>query len=402
MAKLTDTAAKKMKAGGKPLGDGTVTGLRLIPGMKAGHGKWQLRFSSPETGKRRDMGLGQYPEVPIANARELAQQARALIAAGQDPIEVRERSRQAPSPAETPTFQDAATQVWEDLKPGWKNPKHAQQWINTLRDYAFPLIGNRAVDKLTPGDFGEVLRSIWLEKPETARRVRQRCHAVLQWCWAHGHISANPVDAATALLPSQATSAPKREHHPAMPWRAVPAFVSEHLSLGGNVSQDILLFTILTACRSGESRLMTWAELNLDERVWRIDGSRMKTGVTHRVPLSSQAVAILVKRRETDNHSKLVFPAPRGGALSDMALTKFLRDHRAPSDTAGRVATAHGFRSSFRDWASEGGYPRDLAERALAHSVRDQTERAYHRTDLLEKRRPMMQAWADHCAPEKS
>ena len=177
-----------------------------------------------------------------------------------------------------------------------------------------------------------------------------------------------------------------------MPWRQVSEFYSAKLAGGQKSTHGLMTFVILTAARSGEARAATWDEIDLDAAVWTVPADRMKAGVEHRVPLSSPAVALLrevLQRKRND----LVFPAPQGGVLTDMALTKFLRYHKVPSDTAGRTATAHGFRSSFRDWASENGYPRDLAERALAHTIKNQAEAAYHRTDLLDQRRPMMEAW---------
>ena len=182
-----------------------------------------------------------------------------------------------------------------------------------------------------------------------------------------------------------------------MPWQDIPEFVRSKLRSGSyTVSRVLLEFVILTAARSGEARAVTWAEVDFDAQVWTVPASRMKAKVVHRVPLSQRALEILSAQRARYPETDLVFPSVRGLVLSDMVLTKFLRDHKAPSSEPGRVATAHGFRSSFRDWASENGYPRDLAERALAHTVKNQVEAAYHRTDLLEQRRAMMEAWGAH------
>src|ERR1019366_5207486 len=187
MTQITDLKAKKVAPGDKPVADGSIPGLRLEPGSAKGQGKWILRFVSPVTNKRRDMGLGTYPEVGIADARIRGMAARQSIANGKDPIEERDADRAArKGVAEAMTFEQAARQVHEEQKPGWKNPKHADQWINTLRDYAFPKIGKRKVADLAPADFAEVLRPIWLAKPETASRVKQRCHAIMKWVWAHG------------------------------------------------------------------------------------------------------------------------------------------------------------------------------------------------------------------------
>ncbi|WP_186131648.1 tyrosine-type recombinase/integrase [Burkholderia gladioli] len=395
---LTDKQAKALKPGDKPAFDGKITGLMLVP-SKSGC-KWILRFTSPVTGKRRDAGLGIYPETSIAEARDKALAMRKLIDNGEDPIEQRNREREAVAVAlATLTFEKAARQVHGELKPGWKNEKHAAQWISTLETYVFPTLGNRKLDVISPGDCADVLRPIWLTKAETASRTRQRMHAVMQWAWAHGHIAANPVAVVDHILPKQST---KAEHQPAMPWRQVPKFVASNLPKHEptDSTRAALLFLILTATRSGEVRGATWDEFDLFGRVWIIPAARMKAKEPHRVPLSEKALELIKALRQRQLHETLVFPSPREKVLSDMALTALLRRVKAESDTRGRVATAHGFRSSFRDWASEHGYARDLAERALAHTVKNQVEAAYHRTDLLEQRRPLMEAWAQHVTSE--
>jgi integrase len=397
MAALTELKAKRITPGDKPVGDGSgVRGLRLEPGSAKGQGKWILRFVSPATGKRRDMGLGAYPEVSIADARARGLEARQAIAAGKDPIEVRTGAKAARrAAAEAMTFEQAARKVHEEQTPGWANRKHAAQWLNTLRDHAFLKVGSQKVAALTPADFADVLRPIWLTTPETATRVKQRCHKVMKWCWAHGLVSSNPVDNVGHLLPNRSSARERTTHQPAMPWRDVPGFVQSKLRDGPYaVSRVLLEFVILTAARSGEARAMTWAEVDLQTRVWTVPATRMKAGVAHRVPLSEHTSKILGAQRTRHLGTDLVFPSARGQVLSDMALTEFLRGHGAHSGEPGRTATVHGFRSSFRDWASENGYSRDLAERALAHTVKNQVEAAYHRTDLLEQRRTMMEAWS--------
>jgi integrase len=402
MAQLTDIKARNMKPGDPPMMDGSIPGLRFEPGAAKGQGKWILRFVSPVSGKRRDMGLGRYPEVSIGSARLKGLAARKLIADGKDPITERSEekvSQQAITRAIT--FEQAAQIVHDDNKVGWKNPKHVDQWINTLRDYVFPKVGAKKVAALTPADFADVLRPIWLEKPETASRVKQRCHMVLKWCWAHGLVQGNPIDVVGHLLPRQPGKRERVQHQPAMPWRLIPGFVKTSLRAGpSNVTRALLKFVILTAARSGEARAMRWEEVNLESKEWTVPAERMKAKSEHRVALSDAAVRVLEAQRSAHPESPIVFPAPRGGVLTDMALTKFLRDQKAASDVTGRVATAHGFRSSFRDWASENGYPRDLAEKALAHTIANKVEAAYHRTDLLDQRRPMMEAWAAHICGE--
>jgi integrase len=266
-----------------------------------------------------------------------------------------------------------------------------------LEDYVFPKIGKKKVAELGPTDFADVLRPIWLTKAETATRVKQRCHGVIKWCWAQGLVKSNPVDVVEHLLAKQPRKRERVQHQPSMPWREVPTFVQGVLwTSQRNVTRALLEFVILTAARSGEARAMAWDEVDLEAKVWTVPATRMKAKVIHRVPLSERAVEILTEQSQKHPESELVFPAPRGGILSDMVLTAFLRDQKAQSGEKGRVATAHGFRSSFRDWASENGHARDLAERALAHTIQNQAEAAYHRTDLLEQRRTMMEAWANH------
>jgi integrase len=400
MALLTDTKARNLKPDDKPFPHGGITGLTLHPSNTKGHGKWVLRYVSPITGKRRNAGLGSYPEIGIATATKLGQSMRDQLAAGLDPLEAKTPAAEKP---DIPTFELAARQVHEDLLPGWKNPKHGKQWISTLEQYAFPTIGDKPLDTLTPGDMAEVLRPIWLTIPETASRVRQRLHAVMAWGWAHGHCSANPVDVVGHLLAQQPGKTIRTEHHPAMPWRDLPDFVEQHLRnrTRYDVTRALLEFLILTATQSGEVRGMSWSEVDMQTAIWTIPAERMKAKLPHRIPLSRQTIEILVKQQEL--HEELVFPSPRDQVvLSDMVLTSFLRRVNASSSTADRIATAHGFRSSFRDWCSEQGYPRDLAERALAHTVQNKVEAAYHRTDLLEQRRPMMQAWADFVTGKRS
>ncbi|HCB1928813.1 TPA: tyrosine-type recombinase/integrase [Escherichia coli] len=394
MALLTDTKARHIKPNDKPISHGGVTGLTLHPSSTKGRGKWVLRYVSPVTQKRRNAGLGSYPEVGIAEAAKLAQTMREQLSAGDDPLELKK--------AETtkiviPTFEEAARKVHTELLPGWRNKKHARQWISTLEQHVFPAMGTVPLDAITPANVADVLRPSWMTIPETAGRVKQRIHKVMQWAWAHGFCSANPVDVVDHLLPQQVSASIRTEHQPAMPWKVIPLYIASRVYTEDryNVTRGLLLFVILTACRSGEARAMEWCEIDFKRQIWTIPPGRMKGGVRHRVPLSTQALELLEQMRGL--HETLVFPSPRKQTvLSDMVLTSFLRKTKAISDTQGRFAVAHGFRSSFRDWCSEQHYPHDLAERALAHTIRNKSEAAYHRTDLLNERRPMMQAWADY------
>ncbi len=400
---LSDARARKINAGDKPISDTSVRGLYLFPSSASGTGKWVLRYKSPETGKRRDMGLGIYPLVPIRDVRAKAFALRQQIEDGVDPLEQRRREQEAlTKEAEIPTFEAAARAFHTDHAAGFRNAKHKDQWINTLAAEVFPRIGRARVDQLTAADFADCLRPIWLSKAETASRVRQRCDAVMKWCAARGFIVASPVSVVDKLLPKQPGKRERVEHQPAMPWRLVPGFVRNHLHHGKpTVSRLMLELVILTAVRSGELRLMSWDELDFRAAIWTIPANRMKAKQAHRVPLTPHCLALLKDLRKVEDArilagaapSKLVFRTRKGTAFSDMVLTTYLRNQKAESDIPGRIATAHGFRSSFRDWASEHGYPRDLAERALVHTIRNATEAAYHRTDLLDQRRTMMEDW---------
>lgn len=343
------------------------------------------------------MGLGTYPAIGIASARRAALEAREVIARGQDPIALREAQRDGEKHAASmPTFSQAALLVHQEIERGFRNRKHAAQWLTTLETYVFPAIGSQPVSELRASNFAEALHPIWLTKPETASRVRQRCDTVMKWCAAHDYIVASPVGVVTKLLAKQPGKRERVTHHPAVPWRDVAAFVKDVLHAGRQSDgKQMLELLILTVARSGELRGMRWDELDLDKRIWTIPAHRMKARAVHRVPLGDRALQLLSARR-TEDSTAFVFASSKGKPLSDMVLTKLLRDANVASDTSGRTATAHGFRSAFRDWASENGYPRDMAERALAHTIRNATEAAYHRTDLLESRRGMMIAWEQH------
>lgn len=397
---LSDAKARKLKPNDKPVSDGTIVGLYLVPGGSPGGGKWILRFLSPATGKRREMGLGSYPTTSIRDARAKAFEARGVIDDGNDPLELRRKQeREAIRIATIPTFAVAARQHHADKAEGFRNKKHSDQWISTLEKFVFPRIGKTHVNELGPADFAACLKPIWLEKPETASRVKQRCDAVMNWAAANGFIMASPVGVVDKLLPKQPGKRERVQHQPALPWRSLPTFFSEVLHAGeANTTRQMLELVILTACRSGELRHMEWHEIDFSQAIWTVPAPRMKAKVAHRVPLGPRAIEILEERLEqSESGEGLVFRSRTQKPVTDMALTKFLHDQDVESDTPGRHATAHGFRSSFRDWASENGYPRDLAERALAHTVKNAVEAAYHRTDLLDQRRPMMLEWEKFC-----
>ena len=379
---MTALTAAKVKALTKPgmHHDGRGLYLRVAPGGSKG---WMLRATID--GRRHDLGLGGYTAVSLARARQLAGGHRLAVAEGRDPLAEKRR-------AKMPTFAEAAVKVHEANLPRWKNGKHTDQWINTLRTYAFPVIGNLRLDRITRRDVLAVLTPIWTTKPETARRVRQRIRTVLKWAMAHEFVEHNAAgEGIDGALPAMRRF---KAHHRALPYAEIPAALETiDASTTGMAAKLCLRFLILTAARSGEARGAIWSETDLGNRLWTIPAERMKGGAEHRVPLSGAALAVLEQSRLLRDDSGLMFPSPRkrGSSISDMALTKTLRD----CGLADR-ATVHGFRSAFRDWAAERtNAPHAVMERALSHAVADAVEAAYARSDLLERRRGLMQQWGE-------
>lgn len=354
----------------------------------SGAKRWMLR--TVINGKRRDMGLGSTSLVSLADARELASQHRRAARAGADPIA--ERRRQT---AVVPSFAEAARTVHGDYKASWRNEKHAAQWLNTLQDYVFPILGDRPVNRIESPDVIRVLSPIWLTKPETARRVRQRIGTVMDWAKASGFRDAeNPVEGAVRGLPKQPD---RKGHFKALPYQDVPGFIKRLRASGDDASVSKLAFEfmILTATRTGEVLGATWDEIDTDNALWTIPGKRMKAKAEHRVPLSDRCLEILRAARSLSNGSAYVFAsATPESPLSNMVFLMLLR--RLKID-----ATAHGFRSAFRDWAAERtNFPREVCEMALAHTVSDKVEAAYRRGDLFDKRRDLMHAWAGYLSTE--
>jgi integrase len=349
--------------------------------------KWVLRFTW--RGKAREMGLGTPATVSLADAREKAAYARRMVAQGLDPIHERKRT------GGVPTFGEMADQVRESLSAGFRNEKHKAQWKTTLATYAAPL-KDKAVDTIATDDVLEVLRPIWTTKAETSSRVRGRIEKVLDAAKAkgfrHGENPARWRGHLDHLLPKQSKLA--CGHHAAMPYEHVAAFVGR-LRENDSLTALALEFCILTAARSGEVLGARWPEIDLDKKVWTLPPDRMKAGREHRVPLSERAAAILRKLHEVRS-GDFVFPGQRKDRpLSGRAMS--MTPRRMKADTI----TVHGFRSSFRDWAgNETSYPRDLIETALAHVIGNQAEQAYRRSDALEKRRKLMEAWASYCEPK--
>lgn len=377
---LTAVQVRSLKTPGRHA-DGNGLYLVVDP---SGAKRWLLR--TMVQGKRRDIGLGGVALVPLAEAREKATTYRKQAREGGDPLAERRKSR-----VNIPTFAEAAEQVHADHKASWKNKKHAAQWITTLRTYANPHLGTRRVDQVDTPDVLRALSSIWLTKPETARRVRQRINAVLDWAKAAGHRGGdNPVEGVERGLPKQAN---RDDHHAALPYAEVPAFVARlRSSEQGEMARLAFEFLILTAARTGEVLGAEWPEINEGEALWTVPAARMKAGREHRVPLSERALVILRRAKELAPESTLIFPGRKAGKpMSNMVFLMALRRMDVP-------ITAHGFRSSFRDWAAEAtSLPREVAEMALAHTIENKVEAAYRRGDLLSKRREMMVAWSAFC-----
>ncbi|CAM5319427.1 tyrosine-type recombinase/integrase [Eoetvoesiella caeni] len=370
---------------------GVIDGLHLRV-LSSGVKTWILRVSI--AGKRRDMGLGGFPAVPLTVAREKAREAREAIKSGVDPIAERARAQSALAAARGAdiTFDKCARQFIEAKAHEWKNSKHTAQWTATIDTYASPIIGGLQVKDVGLPHIIKVLEPIWHTKTETASRLRGRLEAVLDWAtvrgYRHGTNPARWKGYLDKVLPSPGKIA-KVVHHAALPIDQMGQFICDLRKRNG-IAARALEFTILTAARSGEVRSATWSEIDLKSGTWVIPGARMKAGREHRVPLSEDALLVLSgipRMSDTD----ITFPAPRGGVLSDMSLTAVMRRMEVN-------AVPHGFRSTFRDWAAERtNYPRDVAEMALAHAIGNKVEAAYRRGDLFEKRRKMMTDWAKHC-----
>lgn len=375
---------------------GEVSGLALQV-TPSGARSWILRIMVG--GKRRDMGLGGYPDVTLAQARDAARTARAKVKGGVDPIEDGRAARSALKAANlaAKTFKQCATAYIVAQRPSWANAKHAAQWTSTLQTYAYPKFGDMLVRDVGLAHVLAVIEPIWSTKTETATRLRGRIESVLDWATVREYrTGANPArwkGHLETLLPAPGKVADK-SHHAALPAGELGKFMQDLRKQVGTGARA-LEFTILTAARSGEVRGATWAEIDLAAKVWTIPASRMKAKKEHRVPLSDAAIAILQAATIVAG-TDLVFPAPRGGTLSDMTLTAVTR-------RMGAAAVPHGFRSTFRDWCAERtNYPRDVAEMALAHAIGDKVEAAYRRGDLFDKRTRLMTEWATFCGKVES
>ena len=377
---LTARAVQTARAGARArrIADGGGLYLFVAPG---GAKSWVLR--TVVKGKRCDLGLGSVTLVTLADAREEARRLRQIARSGGDPLDERRREQRP-----VPNFEQAARQVHATHTAASRNEKHRKQWLSSLAG-AIATFGMKRVDAITSADILSVLSPQWLARPETARRVLQRLRVIFDWCTAQGYcVGNNPTEGIVKVLPKHRAT---KAHHAALPYPEVPAFLralrasdaSELVRLGFEL-------TILCATCTSETMRTTWNEIDLSTQTWTIPGVRMKGGVDHRIPLAPRCVEILSRAEALGNGSQYVFPGRSGTKpLSGMAFLMVLRRLQR-SDV-----TTHGFRSSFRDWAAERtNFPRAVCEAALAHALRDKTEAAYHRTDLFDRRRELMTAWA--------
>ena len=371
---------------------GGVAGLYLHVNAR-GARSWILRVVVGD--KRRDMGLGGYPDIGVADARQKAREARLKIEQGVDPILLRKQAKSElmALQATDKTFEQAAGEYIKIHAESWSNDKHRKQWESTLAAYAFPVVGKLSLRHIRQEHVLKILEPIWTKKTETATRVRGRIESILDWAKVKGLRSGeNPAawkGHLDHMLPAP-TRLKKVEHLTAVPVREMPDFMIKLRQAAGTAAQA-LEFLILTAARSGEVRGITWQEVSLEDALWVVPAERMKMKREHRVPLSDRAVAILKSQPRIDENP-LVFPAPRGSQMSDATMSAVLK-------RMGVHATVHGFRSSFRDWCGDyTNYPRDLAEQCLAHGADDPVEAAYRRGDALERRREIMNEWSKFVA----
>ncbi|MCW1403265.1 integrase arm-type DNA-binding domain-containing protein [Novosphingobium sp. MW5] len=389
---LTPLAVKNAKPGRHADGGG----LHLLV-KESGARSWVYRFMLK--GRSRDIGLGAAGPggISLADARDQAAVLRLKVKAGIDPLEERQQeAAQAAADAQAAliagvTFKSVAETYIGANEASWRNDKHRQQWRNTLATYVYPVMGELPVADITTSHVLQILEPIWQGKPETASRIRGRIETVLDAARARGYREGeNPArwrGHISQILPPR--SRLSRGHHKAMPYADIAAFMAK-LRERDAMAAYALEFVILTATRTSEALGATWAEIDLEKKVWTVPASRMKAGKEHRIPLSTRAVAILEAVQPMGQEE--LFPTPKGGKLSTMAMSMLLR-------RMGLECTVHGFRSAFRDWAAEcTGYAHEVCEMALAHVIGNKSEAAYRRGDLFDKRRKLMEAWAGYCA----
>ncbi len=335
-------------------------------------------------GHRTELGLGGFPLVSLKEAREKAFANRKLAREGGDPLSEKRRTES------TPTFAEATRQVWKQLRPGWRSPQHADLWLGSLKRHALPRIGGMPISEVTSADVIGILAPIWHGKPATARKLRQRIRAVLEWAVAMDLRSGNPCDRIGPVLGLQGNGV--RHMRALLHGEVAEAIRKVRASKARPVVKLAFELLVLTAARSGEVRGAAWKEIDGEAGVWSIPAQRTKGNREHRVPLCRRALEVLEEARRLARGSPLVFPSIGGKPIGNTAMSELLRELKI-------AAVPHGFRSSFRDWAAEEtDHPREVAEAALAHKVRNQIEAAYRRSDLFERRRRLMDDWARYLA----
>ena len=380
--------ARLHRDGFHPVGEVPGLGLRIQGEARS----WLLRFSF--AGRRPEMGLGSFPEVPLAQARQKARDARELVRQGTNPIDAKQSARRAAAAARaaSKTFGECAASYIDAKSPEWANVKHIGQWRTTIETFANPIIGALFVQDVDTPHVMAVLEPIWKTKTETAVRLRGRLESILDWATVRGYRTGpNPArwkGHLSVMLPAPRKVA-NAEHHAALPYAEMPEFMARLRAVEGESAQA-LQFAILTAARSGEVRGATWQEVDFDARAWTVPAERMKAKKPHRVPLSEPALRVL-RARPTGRPGELIFPSSRNGRqLSDMAMTATVRRMKVD-------AVPHGLaRATFKTWATEcSSFPREVVEMALAHAIENKTEEAYWRGDLFEKRVRAMRAWSE-------
>jgi len=385
--------------------DGRVPGL-YFQVSKSGGRSWVLRYCLNK--RDRMLGLGRADLVSVDYARDRARAAWRQILDGVDPVAAKEERKRGAAPAAAPsiTFKEASTRYIISHRAGWKNAKHADQWDATLATYAYPIIGALPVNQIGTAEVTDVLEqehsgeTLWVARTETASRVRQRIEVVLDWAKARGFRDGeNPArwrGHLDKLLPAP-TKVAQRLHHPALPYADMPAFMA-NLDQREGIAALALQFTILTAARTNETTKARRSEIDWRDKVWIVPAERMKAGREHRVPLTDRAIKVLESLPVEVDSDYLFIGAQVGKPISNAAMAELMKKMAPPSTTLGKIATVHGMRSCFRDWAAEmTNFPRELAEAALAHILDSKTERAYQRGDLLMRRRKLMEAWAAYC-----
>ena len=381
MANLTALKIKGLKPGPKTQRVADGRGLYLVV-RPTGSRAWVLRTTI--YGTRTDIGLGPFPDISLARAREKAQEIRGKVADGNDPRAERRQPK-------VPTFREAAEQYITRNERRWKSPREARDWRACFASYAYSRFGNVRVDKVTRADVIKTLIPIWEEVPARARKLRQRVRAVFADCMAHGLLDVNPAgEVIDAALPRRKGVT---EHHRSLPYQKVGAALNTvEESTAGLAVRLCFRFLVLTAVRSGEARGATWQEIDEDARTWTVPAARMKMGVAHRVPLSDAAMTVLRRARALGSTGLIFSSAGRKRPLTDMALMQLLRRTGLAGDT-----TIHGLRASFRTWSQEQtDTPWSVGEAALAHTIGNSTEAAYARSDLFERRRALMEDWATY------